>query len=425
MALLGNYSVILKNPATFIGGTQVSNVRNAFGGSGQNLQMYYPDYQESTLYPIGLSDTFNDNSINSAYWFTDDTSRVLETNGNIEITTNLAISYVGLYSLRRYNLTGSYASVKLEDAGNQALTSLEVYAIYLESDSNSANAILISGNTIYARRKTGGSWSTIGSSLAYVGATHQYFRIREYGGTVYYEYSTTGNPSEYTTIASTATTFQISSVLAGFFAGTYAAEASATTVIFDDFCTHSHNSVATWSLPTGTQPPYSYHLADIGGELSSTTLIKGASDLSITSLALGKALEAAMAGVGTVDTAGLSLVTSMIASLAGTGSLTGSMVGTIQMAADLAGSGNLTASLGMLSGMFANLSGSGLLSADLKGKLSMAATIYVNEGSATIEQIVNEVVQAIVDMGATGGLTVDEHAQLMKTLTVGKFIALK
>ena len=181
----------------------------------------------------------------------------------------------------------------------------------------------------------------------------------------------------------------------------------------------------TSSMSTGTEPPYSYHLAEKGGELSSTTLINGTSDLDITSLSLGKALEAAMAGVGTVDTAGLSLVTSMIAALAGTGSLTGSMVGTIQMAADLAGSGDLTASLGLLSNLFANLSGSGGLTADLKGRLSMAATIYVNEGTATVEQIVNEVVQAIVDMGATGGLTVEEHAQLMKTLTTVKFLGLK
>jgi len=43
MALLGNYSVILKNPATFIGGTQVSNCRSAFGGTGQLRQRYYPE----------------------------------------------------------------------------------------------------------------------------------------------------------------------------------------------------------------------------------------------------------------------------------------------------------------------------------------------------------------------------------------------
>lgn len=43
MALLGNYSVILKNPATFIGGTQVSNCRSAFSSMAQNRQRYYPE----------------------------------------------------------------------------------------------------------------------------------------------------------------------------------------------------------------------------------------------------------------------------------------------------------------------------------------------------------------------------------------------
>lgn len=43
MALLGNYSIILKNPATFIGGTQVSNVRSAFNASAQGKQRFYPE----------------------------------------------------------------------------------------------------------------------------------------------------------------------------------------------------------------------------------------------------------------------------------------------------------------------------------------------------------------------------------------------
>lgn len=157
----------------------------------------------------------------------------------------------------------------------------------------------------------------------------------------------------------------------------------------------------TSSLDTGTEPPYSWHLAEYGGELSSTTMTNGDSDLTITSLALGKALESVMAGVGTVDTAGLSLVTSMIATLAGTGALTASMVGTIQMAADLAGSGDLTGSLNMLSGLVASLAGSGAISADLKGKLFMAAQIYVNEGAATVDQIVDGVVDNLGSITAT------------------------
>jgi len=46
MALIGNYSVILKNPATFTGGTQVSNCRNAFNATGQLRQRYYPETVE-------------------------------------------------------------------------------------------------------------------------------------------------------------------------------------------------------------------------------------------------------------------------------------------------------------------------------------------------------------------------------------------
>lgn len=55
MALLGNYSVILKNPATFIGGTQVSNCRNAFGGTGQLRQRYYPETTDGIPTTSGLA----------------------------------------------------------------------------------------------------------------------------------------------------------------------------------------------------------------------------------------------------------------------------------------------------------------------------------------------------------------------------------
>ena len=99
--------------------------------------------------------------------------------------------------------------------------------------------------------------------------------------------------------------------------------------------------------------------------------------------------------------AGLSLVTSMISTIAGTGALTGSMVGTIQMAANLAGLGDITGSLGMLSGMVANLAGQGLISSDLKGKLFMEAQIYVNEGQATVDQIVEGVVDNLGTITAT------------------------
>ena len=156
----------------------------------------------------------------------------------------------------------------------------------------------------------------------------------------------------------------------------------------------------TASLATGTEPPYSVLIPYKGGELSSTTSISGTSDLS-ASQQNGINIVSSIAGVGTIDTAGLSLVTSMISTIAGTGALTGSMVGTIQMAANLAGSGDITGALGMLSGMVANLAGQGLISSDLKGKLFMEAQIYVNEGQATVDQIVEGVVDNLGTITAT------------------------
>lgn len=152
--------------------------------------------------------------------------------------------------------------------------------------------------------------------------------------------------------------------------------------------------------PTGTQPHNSWILAPKGGELSSTTQINGTSSQTLA-LANGINIESDMAGSGTIASAGLSLVTSMIATLTGTGALTASMVGTIQMAASLAGSGNITASLKMLTGLTATLAGIGAISSDLKGKLFMEADIYVNQSQATVDQIVEGVVDNIGSITAT------------------------
>lgn len=150
----------------------------------------------------------------------------------------------------------------------------------------------------------------------------------------------------------------------------------------------------TASLDTGTEPPYSWHLAEKGGEMSSTTMTNGTATLT-ASQQNGINIVSTIAGVGTIDTAGLSLVTSMISAIAGSGTLTGAMVGTVQLAATPAGTGDVVGSVSMLSGLIANLAGSGIISADLKGKLFMDAQIYVNQSEATVQQIVEGVWEAL------------------------------
>lgn len=143
------------------------------------------------------------------------------------------------------------------------------------------------------------------------------------------------------------------------------------------------------SFNNGYVPPYTWVLAPVAGGLGSINEVTGTGDLSITSLSLGKALASTIAGSGTLDNASLSLVTSMAAAIAGVGTLSPSMVGVVNMACTLAGTGDLTGAMGALAFCVATLAGNGSLSADIRGKLFMQASIYVNQSQAEVEDFWN------------------------------------
>lgn len=113
MALIGNYSVYLKNPATYIGGALVSNCRNAFNETGQLRQRYYPattDGLPTTTalpegylapnswmlpYDLGAMTTSNLNGVGS-----------LSANGTAGLSGELSITGEGLMSLTGGLLAG-------------------------------------------------------------------------------------------------------------------------------------------------------------------------------------------------------------------------------------------------------------------------------------------------------------------------------
>lgn len=151
----------------------------------------------------------------------------------------------------------------------------------------------------------------------------------------------------------------------------------------------------TAALPTGTEPPYSVLIPYKGGELSSTTAINGAGVFT-PSQQNGINLLADLESIGLVSDASMSLVTSMIAAIEGSGAITNaSLVGTTQLASTLAGSGDLNGAMSVLAGLVAELASTGSLTAELRGDLFMAADIYVNSGTAEVDQIVAAVWSAL------------------------------
>lgn len=147
------------------------------------------------------------------------------------------------------------------------------------------------------------------------------------------------------------------------------------------------------SFPTATEGHYAFLMAWVGGELSSSTGIMGTGAIA-GNAAMGRAIAANLAGSGAIVSA-LSLITSLSASLAGSGALTASMASILSMAATLAGSGNITAALALLVKVQAALAGSGAIASDLKAKAHLAAEIFVNSGTATVNELVAGVWNAV------------------------------
>jgi len=155
------------------------------------------------------------------------------------------------------------------------------------------------------------------------------------------------------------------------------------------------------SLPTGAEPPYSFVLANNGGELSCTTGIVGLGTVT-GSLIMGRTMEANLSGVGDLQVA-VSLISSVSANLSGVGDVSPSVSLTLTMAASLVGSGDLTAAIGLLVPLNAALSGVGGLTSDLKGNADIAASIFVNQSQASVQDLVDGVWNALASSYNTSG----------------------
>ena len=145
--------------------------------------------------PIGtLSDPFHATTENGALWGFDNGSVTYAAGGvTLASTANTAGSGGGIVSLHPYNLTGGQLSMRLENAGNQALVSWNVQVCTMGDVDNANNlAFLVNQNIITAYYNINSVTTNI-TTVAYSTTAHKYFRIRENAGTTYWETSSDGN----------------------------------------------------------------------------------------------------------------------------------------------------------------------------------------------------------------------------------------
>lgn len=188
-----------------------------------------------------LTDNFDDNSIDTDKWNFGDPAYVKEQNRRIEISTQTVPAYYTLNSVNEYDL--DQVSIELVSVGNLDLPSYEAYPleVYLSSSNRYIIFILGDDNNIYYRKRAGGVNTTF--SETYSETEHRFLRIKKSGDNVLFQKSVDGE--NWNTALETAKGFDPVDITVKTYAGAWDSEASATTMIVDNFNTISTLDQAT------------------------------------------------------------------------------------------------------------------------------------------------------------------------------------
>jgi hypothetical protein len=128
-------------------------------------------------------------------------------------------------------------------------------------------------------------------------------------------------------------------------------------------------------IPRGYRHPYTWAMAPKDGGVTTVNMITGFGGL-VANGALGRNLDAALAGYGTIDpSSSAQLIVSAVAALAGIGGLSADVIGKLETSATLAGAGDITGSLGALAWAVSNITASSSITGTPKGIGSVSANI--------------------------------------------------
>jgi len=173
---------------------------------------------------------------------------------------------------------------------------------------------------------------------------------------------------------------------------------------FDTDTDTTNNQFKRASYPHATTPPYSWLLAPLTAvaEMSATTSVNGIGTILFPLQAIKSMASTDLNGVGTL-VGSMSVKIQMASLLTGVGALTANMSARIAMASTLAGAGSLTGSMTLKVSMGSLMNGIGALTANLKGTAKLECSIYVNSGTATINELVDGVWESLLASHNTSG----------------------
>ncbi len=164
---------------------------------------------------VTLSDNFNDNSLDTGKWGPyNNNGSVTETNNRLQIaiTPSTIGAYAGVYSVDSYNLQGSFVEVNIQQGATPGCDTL--IGIRNSTAPYGTDLLWISNPSdggVHAVIRDAYDWVTSTFVSVSLGSNF-YVRIRESGGTVYWDYSTDGRSSWTNAKSSAVSALPITSV---------------------------------------------------------------------------------------------------------------------------------------------------------------------------------------------------------------------
>ncbi|MGQ0508484.1 MAG: hypothetical protein ACT4TC_24565 [Myxococcaceae bacterium] len=137
-----------------------------------------------------LVDNFQGGALNTTVWmpFFGSGAVLAQTNGRLQVTLTQSQQYAGVSSNTSFDLLGSQVKTQVESVGDQNIASLQVILSFA-ADANHSLAMSVGQNNITVVMKNGDGMFTNLASTSFSMATGRYLRIREAGGTVFFERS--------------------------------------------------------------------------------------------------------------------------------------------------------------------------------------------------------------------------------------------
>jgi hypothetical protein len=150
-------------------------------------------------------------------------------------------------------------------------------------------------------------------------------------------------------------------------------------------------------LPYGYSNPASFVLPQKAGAMSLRDFSTGEMSLNGVS---GLGGSVSMAGSGLLEATG-GLLAGLEVTMSGIGSLTAVGGGLLEAIVSMAGSGTLEGAISAVAGITVSMAGVGTMTTNIAGTGEMELIIYVNQSQATVDQIVQGLVDGLGTITAT------------------------